>query len=282
MATHSESRKICLYRVHIKWDPAQWDPSQMKQSNSSHSFPTPSFQFVHSKVETPSAIFHKQKNPTGDMNDIGQPSDSVFCLTHLDIITALTDNSGSSTTAPFIMGVFSVPVHALDSHHFQQNGSSSVIVRWQLDTTAQDLHASFDDVVSKKSKIQVKVLPAVLDICHSLLFMDPSLHVYSQQKTGLRRLEDFHSDRFVVSIDQIESGNVLAVTYDDSSISFLNPTTMKNFDSTSDENTVIGMAQIGFNFPIDISGNDSAISILFCLRRARSDFPNRSTHIVFA
>lgn len=58
----------------------------------------------------------------------------------------------------------------------------------------------------------------------------------------------------MVSIDQIEAGNVLAVTYDDSSVSFLNPTTMKNFDPALDENNVSGMAQVGFNFPIDISG----------------------------
>lgn len=89
--------------------------------------------------------------------------------------------------------------------------------------------------------------------------MDPSSHVSSQHKIELRRLEDFHSDRFVVSIDQVEAGNVLAVTYDDSSVSFLNPATMKNFHSTLDENTVIGMSQVGFNFPIDISGENSTM-----------------------
>lgn len=65
----------------------------------------------------------------------------------------------------------------------------------------------------------------------------------------------------MVSIDQIESGNVLAVTYDDSSISFLNPATMRNFDPTSDENTVVGMAPVGFNFPIDISGDNSTMRV---------------------
>jgi mediator of RNA polymerase II transcription subunit 16 len=159
VATHSESRKICLYRVHIKWDPAQWDQSQTKQTNSVPSFPTPSFQFIHSKVETPSAIFHTQKDSMGDMNDVAH-NNTIFCLTHLEIITCPTDGSGNSSTAPYIMGVFSVPVHALDNHHSEQ-GSSSVIVRWQLDTTAQNLHASFDDVVSKKPKVQIKVFPPV-------------------------------------------------------------------------------------------------------------------------
>lgn len=157
IATYSESRKICLYRVHIKWDPPQWDPSQMKHPNSGgNSFPTPSLHFVHSKVETPSSILPTQRDPmNGDMNDMGRQNDSIFCLTHLEIITCPTDKPGSSSVVPLIVGVFSVPVHALDGHNPQ--GSSSVIVRWQLETAAQDLHSSFDDVVSKKPKIQLKV-----------------------------------------------------------------------------------------------------------------------------
>ena len=156
VATHSEGQKLCLYRLNIKWDPAQWDPSQMKHANSGISYPTPSLQFVHSKVETPSTIF----NTPGmeNINDISQPSNSLFCLTHLKIINNSTA-MGGSPGVPYILGVFSTPVHALDEPP-QQNGPSSVIVRWQLDTSAQDFHASFDDVVSKKPKVQIKVNPS--------------------------------------------------------------------------------------------------------------------------
>ena len=58
----------------------------------------------------------------------------------------------------------------------------------------------------------------------------------------------------MVAIDHIEFGNVLAVTYDDSSILLLNPATMSGFDIVMDENVVSSMAQVGYNFPIDISG----------------------------
>ncbi|KAK2754263.1 mediator complex subunit [Arachnomyces sp. PD_36] len=239
VATYSESWKISLYRVHIKWDPAQWDPSQMKHPNSGHSFPTPSFHLVHSKVETPSSILPTQSDPMGDMNHLGGSNDSLFRLTHLEVIACPTEKHGDSSVVPFVVGVFSVPVHALD--HSQHDGSSSVIVRWQLETAAQNLHSSFDDVVSKKPKVQIK------------------------NKTELRRLEDFYSDRFVVSIDQIDAGNVLAVTYDDSSIAFLNPMTMKNVDPNSDESTISGMAAVGFNYPIDISGLHISFSPSGCL-----------------
>lgn len=160
----------------------------MKHSNSGHSFPTPSFQFVHSKVETPSTIFNTQRDQIGDMNDIPHPNNSIFCLTHLEIITCPTDSSGSSSTAPYVMGVFSIPIHALDNHNSEQNGSSSVIVRWQLDTTAQNLHASFDDVVSKKPKVQIKVWPSAITRCLSSIEGSRLTYIFlAQYRTSTTR-----------------------------------------------------------------------------------------------
>ena len=52
----------------------------------------------------------------------------------------------------------------------------------------------------------------------------------------------------------MEFGNVLAVTYDDSSIAFLDPKTMVSFNSVDGTNTVTSMAQAGFHYPLDTSG----------------------------
>lgn len=73
----------------------------------------------------------------------------------------------------------------------------------------------------------------------------------------LRRLEDLYSERSVVSVDHIEFGNVLAVTYDDSSIAFLDPKTMVSFNGVDDTNTVTSMAQAGFHYPLEASGMSS-------------------------
>lgn len=70
----------------------------------------------------------------------------------------------------------------------------------------------------------------------------------------LRRLEDIYSDRYVISVDQIEYGNVVAITYDDSSVSFYDPKTMALFNGVDDANTVTGLAQAGFHYAPDASG----------------------------
>ncbi|KKA16860.1 hypothetical protein T310_9474, partial [Rasamsonia emersonii CBS 393.64] len=84
-------------------------------------------------------------------------------------------------------------------------------------------------------------------------------------KVELRRLEDIYSDRYVVSVDHLEFGNVLAVTYDDSSISFFDPKTMVSFNGVDDTNTVTSMAQAGFHYPLDASGVHVSFSPNSCL-----------------
>lgn len=80
-----------------------------------------------------------------------------------------------------------------------------------------------------------------------------------QPKTALRRLDDVVSDRHVISIDQTEYGNVLAVSYDDSSITFYDPKTMTVFDGVDDANTVTSLAQAGYHYPLDPSGSSSKL-----------------------
>lgn len=149
IVTHSACQKICFYRVQITWSPQQWDPSQLKQGPNQ--FPAPTFRFLHAKVEVP---YNIPMNQNGD--SLPLPPNPLYCLTRLDAILAAHDNSGGMAANPWIIAVFSIPVHAT-ADHIQQQGPPSIIVRWQLESSPQVLHPKFDEVTSKKNNVQVKV-----------------------------------------------------------------------------------------------------------------------------
>lgn len=82
----------------------------------------------------------------------------------------------------------------------------------------------------------------------------------------LRRNEDIYSNRYIISIDQIEYGNVLAVTFDDSSVTFYDPKSMTALSGVEDANTVTSLAQAGFSFPADAPGEIVPRGTLVCMR----------------
>lgn len=156
IATNSACQKICLYRLQITWNPAQWDPSQIKQPPLVTLYPVPSFHLTHCKVEIPSNILRTTPQP-GENNQNSPPStNSFYSLTRLEIIPGPPDNPAGSTASPWMLGVFSKSLHPT-SNHTEQQVPSSVIVRWQLDSTSQSLHPKFDEVASARSGAQVKV-----------------------------------------------------------------------------------------------------------------------------
>lgn len=55
---------------------------------------------------------------------------------------------------------------------------------------------------------------------------------------------------------------MLAVTYDDSTISFYDPKTMAIFNGIDDANTVTSLAQAGFSYPPDTPGLISPFILL--------------------
>ncbi|KAL4916259.1 mediator of RNA polymerase II transcription subunit 16 [Aspergillus aurantiobrunneus] len=237
IATYSACEKISLYRVSIQWNPPQWDPTQQKQGPQQ--FPVPSFRFVHSKVEVPYNI--PSSRGTGENPDEQSPlTSSLYCLTSLQIILPASDNSAGSTPNPWIVAVFSIPPHAILPHQ-QLQVPASTIVRWQLETGIPTLHPKFDEVASKKSNVQIK------------------------PKTVLRRLDDITSERHIVSVDQTEYGNILAISYDDSSISFYDPKTMAVLDGIDEADAVTSLAQAGFHYPLDFSGLHISFSPSACV-----------------
>ncbi|OQD89518.1 hypothetical protein PENANT_c002G09063 [Penicillium antarcticum] len=235
LATYSACQKMCLYRVHIAWNPPQWEPTQGKQQPP----PVPSFRLNHCKVDMPGNILNVNRGP--EHADQSIPfMNSVYSLTRLEIMPAQSDSPQGSTANPWILAVFSKPLHAIPDYQEQQ-GPPTVMLRWHLESTPQTLHPKFDEVASKKSNTQVK------------------------PKLELRRLDDIHCDKYVVSVDLIEHGTVLAVTHDDSSITCYDTRTMTIFSGMDDSNTVTCLAQAGFQYPVEPSGLHLAFSPNSCV-----------------
>lgn len=72
----------------------------------------------------------------------------------------------------------------------------------------------------------------------------------------MRRLEDIHLHKYIISVDLIEhvTAPALALTHDDSSITFYETKTMTVFNGLDDTNTVNCFAQAGFQYPMDTPG----------------------------
>ncbi|CAI7568178.1 unnamed protein product [Penicillium bialowiezense] len=225
LATYSACQKMCLYRVHISWNPPQWEPSQGKQPGQ---YPMPSIRLIHCKVDMPSNILNVDRGL--DRSDNSLPfSNTVYSLTRLEIMPGQVDSPAGSSANPWILAIFSKPLHA--PHEYpDQLGPSSVMVRWYLESAPQSLHPKFDEVASKKSNSQAK----------------PQME--------LRRLEDIHCDKYIVSTELVEYGTGLAVTHEDGSITCYDTRTMVPFTGLDDSSTVTCLAQAGYQYPIEPSG----------------------------
>ncbi|CAG8331554.1 unnamed protein product [Penicillium salamii] len=225
LATYSACQKLCLYRVQVTWNPPQWDPSQAKQPGQ---YPVPSVRLIHCKVDMPSNILNINRGL--DHPDLSsQFSNTVYSLTRLEIMPGQVESPPGSSANPWILAIFSKPLHA--PHEYQEQvGPSSVIVRWHLESAPQILHPKFDEVALKKGNTQAK----------------PQME--------LRRLEDIHCDKYIVSAELVEYGTGLAITHEDGSITCYDTRTMVPFSGNEDSSTVTCLAQAGYQYPVEQSG----------------------------
>ncbi|CDM30391.1 Mediator of RNA polymerase II transcription subunit 16 [Penicillium roqueforti FM164] len=223
-------------QVHISWNPPQWEPAQGKLPGQ---FPIPTFRLIHCKVDMPNNILNVNRGP--DHHDQSLPFlNSVYSLTRLEIMPGQFDSLAGSTANPWILAVLSKPLHAMHDYPDQQ-GPPSVIVRWHLESAPQILHPKFDEVTSKKSNAQAK------------------------PKMELRRLENVYCDKYIVSVDLVEHGTVLAVSHDDSSITCYDTRTMAVLNGLDDSSAVTCLAQAGFQYPLETSGLHIAFSPNACV-----------------
>ncbi|GAM41433.1 hypothetical protein TCE0_042r14550 [Talaromyces pinophilus] len=212
VATHSLSEKLSLYRVQIMWNPPQWDQAQQRQASGVLPFPVPSIRISHCKTEIPGRVFSFNKDQAEELQNIAPNQSFLYQLTNLELVSGQFDNTGATTSPPWILAVYSSPFNSAGHDPQQQEPPASVMTKLEI-----------------------------------------------------RRMEDIHFDKHVVSIDQIEFGCVLAVTHDDSSVSFFDPKSMSQFNEGGDINTVTSMGQAGFRFPSDTPALNICFSPNSCL-----------------
>lgn len=146
IATYSACGRLCVYSATVKWEHAH--------GGANNTFPVPNIQLAHIQSASPQTTFN---SPGASLNspEICQSNQvSQYDLTHFEIISGSSETPGGSFP-PSVVAVFSsspVPPGGQSP-----DGPSSVIVRWEIGSTSQTLHSSFDDVVSKKSVTKLKV-----------------------------------------------------------------------------------------------------------------------------
>lgn len=157
VATHSLLEKISLYRIDITWTPAHWDQTQPKQASGTLGFPVPAFNITHSKTENPGRIFKTNNHETGNIGDPAPYQNSLYQITSLDIISGQPDHAGGSFSGPWILAIYSSPIQNTPHDVRHQAPPSSIMVRWQLESTTLNLHPVFEELVQKKASAQNKV-----------------------------------------------------------------------------------------------------------------------------
>lgn len=159
---------------------------------------------------------------------------SSLGLSHLEIIPT-SDVDKAIRLPPMIIAVYTSSVNVLGASSQGQNLPSR-ISRWNVAPIERKLHPRFDEITSKSG---TTTLPAKMD---------------------LQRLPDVHINQIVTSLHQVDGGSAIAVSTQDGSIAFYNPSTMTQLYLETTVNEVTSMmSQPGFAFPI----NPAALQIAF-------------------
>ncbi|OAL70354.1 hypothetical protein A7D00_5320 [Trichophyton violaceum] len=223
IVTYSASNELRLYRAMLKWEGTPVDSNTQRPNNS---IAVPSVQLAHIEVEVPAVVPSPSTYVIGNEDNITNNANGLFALTHLQVVACPVDAPGGQT-APMILAVFSCLLHNIHGRSHLQH--PSVIARWELRSVNQNLHKSFDDIVSKKPRNPL--LPS----------------------TELNRQADTYFDRHIVSIDYMETGNIFAITTDDGKIAFYDAKAFTPLSGVEDIETVTSLPQSGFTFPAAIS-----------------------------
>lgn len=186
--------------------------------------------------------------PTGSIDSssdngiISNPSmydTSASGLTHLEII-ATSDVDKAIRLPPMIIAVFTPSVNSMGTSS-QGQPLSSRISRWNVASTERKLHPRFDEISSKSGATPL------------------------QPKADLQRLPDILMDQVITSLQQVDGGAAIAVSTQDGSTAFYNPSTMTQLylETTMNEVTSM-MSQPGFTFPIRSTSLQMAFSPTGC------------------
>jgi mediator of RNA polymerase II transcription subunit 16 len=204
-----------VYLIQISWPDLKREPGREV---------IPSFEVEHVKGFVPTGSIDSSSD-SGMIRNSSLYTTSSMGLSHLEIV-ATSDVEKAVRLPPMIIAVYTSSVNSLGISS-QGQPLSSRISRWNIASTERKLHPRFDEITSKGSTMTL--LP----------------------KTDLQRLPDIHIDQIVTSLHQVDSGGAIAVSTQDGSTAFYNPSTMTQLylETTINEVTSM-MSQPGFAFPI--------------------------------
>ncbi|KAH0564742.1 hypothetical protein GP486_001870 [Trichoglossum hirsutum] len=242
LVIYTTSHQIRLYRININWNiPANQKPIPQSQVPS-----TATLQINHVKVDDfcfpVGPVENKDISQIGQ-NDISRVEVSRAQLSHLEMVPpAPLPSKHSEPSYPTIMAIFScVPSHFEES---QQNiDTFSVITRWELRSTPQNLHSSFDKLGTRKSNVGST----------------------NEQSFDLRRMSDIIIRKAILAVELVNSNTTIAIAYSDGSIEFRDRVSMIPITPNEDFNRVSSMPQAGFAFPTDDLFLHFALSPNHCL-----------------
>ncbi|KZF26413.1 hypothetical protein L228DRAFT_257858 [Xylona heveae TC161] len=218
VVTHNVSQRLRIYRITISWNLA---PGHKQPQTAP--LPIPGIAVRHLKVENSCSPLTKALASDGTVSHIDPQTAQ---LSHLEFASAEPDLNGREPRYPTIFAVFS---------HLPENDSTekalesfSVIARWELRPVSQSLHSSFNQLASKKNNVGA-----------------------SRESLELSRLEDYVSEKSILSTQFLNLNTVVAFGKSDGSIVFHNRDSMSVISSDPDLNKVSGLAEAGFAFPAE-------------------------------
>ncbi|KAH0544055.1 hypothetical protein FGG08_001673 [Glutinoglossum americanum] len=244
LAVHTASHQIRLYRININWNiPTNQKPIPQSQVPS-----TATLQISHVKVDDfcfPLGPIEGKDVPQSQIgqNDISRGDVSRAQLSHLEMIPpAPLPSKHSEPSYPIIMATFSYIPSPFEEP--QQNVDTfSVIARWELRSTPQSLHPSFDKLGTRRN----------------------SVGSANEQSLDLRRMNDITVRKAILAVERINSSTTIAIAYGDGSIEFRDRTSMTPIIPNGEINRVSSMPQAGFAFPVDDPCLHMALSPNHCL-----------------
>lgn len=163
---------MCVYRLQINWEvaPGSSTTNPPRPGGPPPLLTVPRFAIQHVKTEVLSKMFARLEPGIGTNGGSGIDGDGVgnreakggdgpssdanysYTLTHLQVMPT---SPGGQTGEPCVVGIFSLPIHPHEPP--LRAGPMSILMRWRLESTAQTLHPSFNEVPTKKSNVQLRV-----------------------------------------------------------------------------------------------------------------------------
>jgi mediator of RNA polymerase II transcription subunit 16, fungi type len=229
VATQTFDRKMFVYLIQISWPDIKREPGR-------EIIPSLEVEYIKGFVPTGSI---DSSNDSGMITNSSMYDTSSMGLSHLEII-ATSDIDKAVRLPPMIVAVYTSSVNSLGTSS-QGQPLSSRISRWNVASTERKLHPRFDEIASKSGAAP---LPP---------------------KADLQRLPDIHIEQIVISFHQVDSGGAIAISTQDGSTAFYNPSTMTQLylETTINEVTSM-MSQPGFTFPIRSTPLQMAFSPTGC------------------